>query len=1141
MDNTSRSVIYAVNSDLDDGLLYAEFETKEAALEYAKRNLDKLPFIDELEVSRDENGDIDNVFSHTTIWSHAEETTSAETEDDYWDDLATMYDEEQANKHDLGDTTWFESMDNLVETLEENEDEVECKECFDLFPKVDCIRVDIGYVCPTCAGHGIVSDEDIFKVDFPEYEKMNLENDMIPAEPVAEVEPTPEVEPIEEVPVDEPTEESTEEPVDENDPVSEDEVEEIEDPEEEPIEEDYVSTAYDTGRLTKEELYDHLVNKGDVVEIEAGHQGYGFEDTGAFSDGGYYSNSVVSVEYDNGIFKASETYMSESGADKDGDWDFETESFDELWNELITCFSDIDLTEDISEDELDAEIEKAKKTLTLAKLNTKIEKQRTKASKQGAKQAKNDLSATKSANKAVKDTSKTDVSTSKDDVKVAKNDLKRAKIDAKRQEVEADSDSSDAEEVELQEHVNQENPAIESDQELEGTDNAVVDCKVADVVTHSEDEKPLHEEFDRVRAAAQCSKKCYDFYNAVSTNAPEKELKKHGKVAYKFIKDQFGLTGKQAEDLLISGYAVWRLLNGKSKYESLTEASAAEFDEIVSLCKEIGIETGADLDRFAKEEVAEDEKLLDRLRSYRAELGDDFEIKETLLEAKRDPFHDAIFEAIDYLTEFSDIFPVPENIGATNWEELKDDINYGLSSDFEIAEIIMEYFQKDLAVSEKHPEIFEDDPQSELTLETYNRLKRAYDRAVADYEAKYPEDFEEQLELKHGWDHIKSVASLVHTAVDNYTKDNRVATGENGTSFYVLGDVTTSDPEKMKKLILDTLAENGYDPDIVRYVTKGNAYGYIIDHIKAMARATMSYQKREGLVEDVNDDVLATNKRGDYLVRNSSGRGYSVFSTNNVWQGGFECDSDEDAVSRFNRGDINESAILAGVATGVIVDVVKRIFDKFGDGKKKSKWIDFRKYIIEKTPEGQVNIWNLDGEQVESDLKTIKAAKEKIKLLPKPKKKKTEPKKDTDTKDTETVTESVKANGAHENVVFFANEIDAHFNKKYEIEILDGYKIHLAGETKDMTSEINSVKNVAANNLEADTEKLSDGTYVYMLKKKATETAESLTEDADEDEIEPTSVDPEEKPSKNVKMANTASTPGMDFEAACQKFGIELN
>jgi hypothetical protein len=43
----------------------------------------------------------------------------------------------------------------------------------------------------------------------------------------------------------------------------------------------------------------------------------------------------------------------------------------------------------------------------------------------------------------------------------------------------------------LTEHVNEEHAAIKSDQELEGTDNAVVKCKVADVVTHSEDEKPV--------------------------------------------------------------------------------------------------------------------------------------------------------------------------------------------------------------------------------------------------------------------------------------------------------------------------------------------------------------------------------------------------------------------------------------------------------------------------------------------------------------------------------------------------------------------------------------------------------------------------------------------------------------------------
>ena len=51
----------------------------------------------------------------------------------------------------------------------------------------------------------------------------------------------------------------------------------------------------------------------------------------------------------------------------------------------------------------------------------------------------------------------------------------------------------DIKEVEenLEEHINDRPADIESDQELHGTDNAVVDCEVAKVIAHSEDEKPL--------------------------------------------------------------------------------------------------------------------------------------------------------------------------------------------------------------------------------------------------------------------------------------------------------------------------------------------------------------------------------------------------------------------------------------------------------------------------------------------------------------------------------------------------------------------------------------------------------------------------------------------------------------------------
>lgn len=44
----------------------------------------------------------------------------------------------------------MDDFESMVETLEENEDMVECKECFDLFPKVDCTRGEVGYICPTC-------------------------------------------------------------------------------------------------------------------------------------------------------------------------------------------------------------------------------------------------------------------------------------------------------------------------------------------------------------------------------------------------------------------------------------------------------------------------------------------------------------------------------------------------------------------------------------------------------------------------------------------------------------------------------------------------------------------------------------------------------------------------------------------------------------------------------------------------------------------------------------------------------------------------------------------------------------------------------------------------------------------------------
>ena len=817
MDNIK--FIYTVDSDIDDELLYAEFETKDAAIAYAMRNLDKLPFVTEVEIEIDSYSGIEDALSYNTIWDHTmAEGAAEEPDDDYWDDLATMYDD--TDKHDLGDTTWFESMDNLVETLEDNEDEVECKECFDLFPKTDCIKLAVGYVCPTCAECGTVSEDEIFKIDFPEYEKFSGGNDMIPEEPFEDSQLAMSDEEVARV------NEPFENPEIENDPIStpEDAVPFLVKDEEEAVAgyEKAAEVVEDSDLENKEEILDTIEH---IKEEEEEH-----------------------IEELTDLVAPTEEEVSEEDPKDENDpisedeveevEDPETEPVEEAMSDFQRKV--IDGLPKITKDEFQQKLESgdSETIFTGDPREIGIRGRTYEASYEDGKYVVSFWDETYN-----EDFTDSEVAEEFDNI----DDLWNFMVTF----MEDDDFSPEYDYVaeELTEHINQEHPAIESDQELEGTDNAVVDCKVADVVTHSEDEKPLHEEFDRVRAAAQCSKKCYDFYNAVATNAPEKELKKHGKVAYKFVKDQFGLTGKKAEDLLISGYAVWRLLNGKSKYESLTEATTDEFQEILDRCKELGIETGADINRFIRDEVKKDETVLDRLRSYRSELGDEFKVEEKLTEAKRDPFHEAIFEAIDYLTEFSDIFPVPGNIGATNWEELKDDINYGLSSDFEIAEILMEYLKKDIAIGEKHPEIFEDDPQSELTLETYNRLKRAYDKAVADYEAAHPEDFEEQLELNHGYPHIQSVASLVHDAVEKLTKDNRVGTRPDGMSIYVLSDKRSAAPEKMKKVILDALAAEGYDPDEVQFVDKGQVYGYIIGKIKMMARATMSYQKKESLSE----------------------------------------------------------------------------------------------------------------------------------------------------------------------------------------------------------------------------------------------------------------------------------------------------
>lgn len=140
------------------------------------------------------------------------------------------------------------------------------------------------------------------------------------------------------------------------------------------------------------------------------------------------------------------------------------------------------------------------------------------------------------------------------------------------------------------------------EESVEEPDNAVVDCKVNKVITHCEDEKPvdclgekkplekpLTEQVDKLQVLAWCTKNCADFFTAVITNAPITKQRKLNRAAYKAMKDRFGLEGKEAEDLMSSGFALWKRLYWTGTNESLKEArSSADIRaEIERLQKEL--------------------------------------------------------------------------------------------------------------------------------------------------------------------------------------------------------------------------------------------------------------------------------------------------------------------------------------------------------------------------------------------------------------------------------------------------------------------------------------------------------------------------------------------------------------------------
>lgn len=623
--------VYIVHSDINENNIYAEFKTEAEALDYARRNIDELTYVDRVEVALDEAGEIIEMFDSETIWVYTEE---ADFEDSDENDFFSFQDEEvecqncgslvnsdRCIKTDGGDYVCKdcveEDFDALVETLEENEDVVECKECFELFPKEECTKLAVGYVCPHChkeidaettssEPEIILVDDVAFSIDFPdaerfeepdEWEVVNIESEEPnpqPEEPTVEPECVgPECEAPVEAPVtkeetvatlvkdeeeaiegydkaaveieanSELTPEEKEEALEVIEHIKEEEIEHIEELEElvgtkeeqsenEPISEVEDQAAEEPQPLT-ETLADlghsiaNFFQKGANAVRNLFHKGIDVISGSKFHLDDYYSPDGKNNKdhiHGNGYkvygYTEKQEKVQEQKFNKLGDaYEYALElskalgvkalsvievvDYKDEGKPILAIFKDGSLTEKtkniiidkankLSEEETQADRQKAhqEKADTLKAKGTPVEEPKEEEKKptgeeetkpgegdelvhatgpadsgKGAllnQRKKNNQKVIAALQDAGFDTSELLVNYTDKSGKNRKkasdklNKLRKALL---------------GEEV-VVEHVNEEHPAIESDQVLVGTDNAVVKCKEYDVVTHSEDEKPLN-------------------------------------------------------------------------------------------------------------------------------------------------------------------------------------------------------------------------------------------------------------------------------------------------------------------------------------------------------------------------------------------------------------------------------------------------------------------------------------------------------------------------------------------------------------------------------------------------------------------------------------------------------------------------
>lgn len=137
------------------------FDFFDDAKSYALNCLSSKPTICQVEVDRNDFGECVNSTDLGQIWSWEDEMSDVSD-----DDTATNVFDLEFDDADISGESILDSVpdnfrrpvpadmtiDGLVEAMEENEDVVECKECFNLVAKESCTKSDHGYICKECAG-----------------------------------------------------------------------------------------------------------------------------------------------------------------------------------------------------------------------------------------------------------------------------------------------------------------------------------------------------------------------------------------------------------------------------------------------------------------------------------------------------------------------------------------------------------------------------------------------------------------------------------------------------------------------------------------------------------------------------------------------------------------------------------------------------------------------------------------------------------------------------------------------------------------------------------------------------------------------------------------------------------------------------